>query len=121
MISLVILGAFSYIGYKYAYQDHRDIQSEDAVTRISAPELQALFASDPAHEYLNKTVTVSGVVTDIDSNLITLDSKVSCELIMPPKKDILQQEVKLKGRCLGYDELFEIVKLDQGGLLNQIP
>ena len=61
---------------------------------------------------MNKAVEISGKVTSINENVITLDEKVSCQLLVS-EEVLLNSQVKIKGRVTGYDDLLEELKLDQ--------
>lgn len=113
LFAIAVLVVLAVVGYQYAYQDHRDIASEEAVMVVSASELKALFLNDQGEQALNKTVTVSGVITEKEAGALTLDDAVHC--VLQIKADSLEvgTAVTAKGRCIGYDDLFELVKLDQ--------
>ena len=111
---VLVVGAYSV--YTYLYRDHRDIASEAAVKALNADELQQLFQNNPSNELLNKTLDVSGTVSQLDENTITLDEKVHCSFENKPGAVAVGDEVRVKGRCVGYDDLFEVVKLDQSTL-----
>ena len=108
--SLAMIG---YFGYTYMYKDHRDIKTEVSEIEIVAPYLLERFKNDDGNDLLNKTITVTGIITQVASKVITIDSNVHCsfatELTGVKNGDI----ITIKGRCIGYDDLFEIVKLDQ--------
>jgi hypothetical protein len=63
-------------------------------------------------KYLNKAVEITGKVTNVGKNVITLDGKVSCQLQVS-EQVILNSQLKIKGRVTGYDDLLEELKLDQ--------
>lgn len=106
-----------YFGYNYMYQDHRDIKTEAAFKSVSAEELVTIFKANDAPDELNKTIEVSGTVTEIDGNAITLDDAVQCSFSEAVSGVSENDKITIKGRCIGYDDLFEIVKLDQSNLI----
>tara|TARA_R110002050_G_scaffold162782_1_gene292643 strand:- start:737 stop:1114 length:378 start_codon:yes stop_codon:yes gene_type:complete len=114
---LLILALVGYFGYNYLYQDHRNIQAETSQLEITAPYLLERFKTDDAEGLLNKTIIVTGVITDLEANAITLDESVYASFDGDFTGVKLDEKVKIKGRCIGYDELFEIVKLDQSSLI----
>lgn len=105
--------------YFYLYQSHRNIQSEEAAFEISVSELGKNFATDAVSSsatYADQTITIYGKVTalDLHQNIITLDDKLIAltsndEIDKVNKGDL----VKVKGRFIGYDELFEELRMDQ--------
>ncbi len=120
--SIVLLVAFGIGMYFYMYQEHRDIANEDAKFSVTVKELMSQFASDAVAsntKYLDKTIEVSGIITNIDlaSHVVVLDEKLSAVF-----KDsllngiVIQKAIKIKGRFLGYDDLLEELKIDQASL-----
>ena len=70
-------------------------------------------------KYLDKTIQVSGKISGIDKNLVILDSYITTQ-ISPIKKDLsIGNEIVVKGRVIGYDELLEELKLDQCTIINK--
>lgn len=120
ILSLLIIAAV--IGYNYIYQDHRDIGNEVAEFTMRSNEITNLFsedALDAEQKLLNKTVEVSGLISDINPNDITIDDTVFCQFSegVETTKD-KDSNIKIKGRVIGYDDLLEQVKLDQCTIIN---
>ncbi|PNQ74671.1 hypothetical protein C1T31_00560 [Hanstruepera neustonica] len=119
ILLLILIGV---LGYNYVYQDHRDIQSEASVFSVSSKKILEEFqvnSEDSESKYLDKTITVSGTATQIESHAIVLDNSVFCQF--PDKIDTKLQNAKnisIKGRFLGYDDLLKEVKLDQCHIIN---
>ncbi|WP_116789807.1 OB-fold protein [Flavobacterium psychrotrophum] len=114
-VVLIIGLASAFIWYGYLYKDARNVSDEEATYSLTAENLTADYeaAQQTADtKYLNKTIAVSGVVTTVNDSVVTLDGKVFCgfdkKMDQPEGKTIT-----VKGRCIGYDELFGEVKLDQ--------
>jgi hypothetical protein len=114
ILSVIIIGV---IGYNYIYQDHRNIGSEKAEFVITSSDITSQFSNklfESENKYLNKTIEISGIISEINKNDLTLDNSVFCQF-----SDITNQtyevnsSIKIKGRCIGYDNLLEQVKLDQ--------
>ncbi len=111
LILFLVLGGF--VTYNYVYQDHRDIKSETSQIEITAPYLLEQFKTNNGDALLNKTLTVTGVITDVEDGAVTIDESVHASFVENSTRLNKNEKVKIKGRCIGYDELFEIVKLDQ--------
>lgn len=111
---VLILTAIGF--YYYAYKDHRDIATEGAVFSDTAVALKDSIVHNN-EAFLNQTVAVSGVVTLLEDNSITLDDALVAQFESSPAVTVNQQ-LTLKGRCIGYDDLFEVVVLDQCVLIN---
>lgn len=106
-----------YIGYGYLYKDHRDIAAEASTLEISALELIQKFKNGEGTSLLNKTITVSGKLTQVEPQAITLDEAIYGSFDANIENLNLNDSYRIKGRCIGYDDLFEIVKLDQCTIL----
>ena len=117
---IVMLGlvAGAYTGYKYLYKDHRNIGEEVSVMEVGADDLQRMFQNSEAESVINKTLTVIGTITQIEGNSITINDKVQCSFENMLEQLAIGDKVRVKGRCMGYDDLFEIVKLDQSTIHN---
>ena len=117
LIAFVLLILAAYFAYNYMYQDHRDIKTEEAKVSVSAAELVTFFKDNKSVEILNNTVQVIGVITEIDSKSVTLDDSVQCSFDTEIQGVNLKDRITIKGRCIGYDDLFEIAKLDQSTII----
>ncbi|MBJ6367092.1 OB-fold protein [Snuella sedimenti] len=120
IIFVIILIAV--IGYNYIYQDHRDIETETPAYDVTSTILINNFinnATDSEKKYLNKTVEVSGNISEINATDLTLNDVVFCLFSTPINKTTIQlgSQIKIKGRVIGYDDLLEQVKLDQCSIL----
>ena len=93
----------------------RDIENEASEFNVSASDVFDEFSSNSqmaTSKYLNKAVEITGKVTNVGENVITLDGKVSCQLQVS-EQVVLNSQLKIKGRVTGYDDLLEELKLDQ--------
>lgn len=108
---LVVGGVFMYM-----YKPHRDIQSEEAAFTITAASIAKEFSDDATiavDKYLNKTIAVTGTVSEVEEMGITLDNSVYCMFDQKVANIKKGATLNLKGRCIGYDELLELIKIDQ--------
>jgi len=117
IIVIVLLLIAAIVGYNYIYQSHREIEKETAKFEISSEDLASSFSAnskDAEAKYLNATVLVSGNISEIANNNITLDEKVFCQFKNDIETELTEKSsIKIKGRVIGYDDLLEQVKLDQ--------
>jgi hypothetical protein len=116
-LGIVVLG---FIGYKYVYQEHRNIAEEEAEHMVSAKELAADFEKNTSQaetDYLNKTIVVTGKITALGEKNMTLDNKVFCQFNEPIEWAKLHSTVKIKGRCIGFDDLLGQAKMDQCSII----
>lgn len=118
--SLLILAIIGVVGYNYIYQDHRNIEKETAEFSMTALEVANLFKENAANaeqKFLNKTIEVTGNVSDYNKTEITIDNQVFCQFLEPINETQLNGNIKIKGRVIGYDDLLEQVKLDQCSII----
>lgn len=112
---IVALGAVGF--YKgYLYKGARDIGNEEATSIIAADQLVSDYKKDAMaadKKYLNKTIEVKGKITNVSDSVAIIDSVVVCGFDRLPEKKSNGKAATVKGRCIGYDELFGEVKLDQ--------
>lgn len=113
LLLITLLALVGYFGYTYMYKDHRDIKTEVSEIEIAAPYLLERFKKDDGNDLLNRTMTVTGTITQVESAFITIDANVHCSFANELSGFKNGDLIVIKGRCIGYDDLFEIVKLDQ--------
>ena len=105
------------IGYNYVYQDHRDIAKEEAEFVLNSKEIKNEFVSNvfnAEEKYLNRTIEVSGTISETNKADITIDDNVFCQFSNNINSSVnLNSIITIKGRVIGYDDLLEQVKLDQ--------
>ena len=114
---ITILLVFSVIGftiYTYAMRPPPAIENKKIDFSGASDEL-LLNILDDTKAWQNKIVVVSGEVTNIDDKGIMLSSKIYCQLkqVSDLQKINPSNNISLKGRIIGYDDLLEELKLDQ--------
>lgn len=80
----------------------------------SSDELLSKIQQNAA-EWQDKVVVISGKITDLDDKGFMLSSSIYCQLRDSLKVSSLtaDQNISIKGRIIGYDDLLEELKLDQ--------
>lgn len=118
-ISVLILAVAAFGVYKYVYQEHRDISSEEATYTATVKEVFDSFVANDSlanAKYLDKTIVIRGKVTNIDqvNKMYTLDEKLSARFgVKLPDGIKLQDSVHIKGRLVGFNDLTEEIEMDQ--------
>ncbi len=107
--------------YTYAYQSHRDIRIENPKFHMSSDSLHHNFSHQQkkANElYINQVLAIEGNVLSFSQQMILLEPGIACmkdsSFVFPAIN--LGDRVTIKGRCIGYDDLFGEVKMDQSTL-----
>lgn len=116
VIILVISFGPYYVYQDILYKDARDINSEKSILTITAENLENEYNLDPKKadsKYLNKTIEIEGKVSEVTDSSMVIDGKVFCKMNEKVKKTLMNKQINIKGRCIGFDDLFSIVKFDQ--------
>ena len=114
VIFILIIG--SIIAYSYMYPNHRSISEETVSFAVKADYIHEEFIQNSAQaeqKYLDQTLLVSGLVTAIDSKSLTIENKVYGQFETLNSDLNVNDSVTVKGRCIGFDDLLEEIKLDQ--------
>jgi hypothetical protein len=114
VIFILIIG--SIIAYSYMYPNHRSISEETVSFAVKADYIHGEFIQNSAQaeqKYLDQTLLVSGLVTAIDSKSLTIENKVYSQFETLNSDLNVNDSVTVKGRCIGFDDLLEEIKLDQ--------
>lgn len=117
-IILILISAIVVLNF-YVYQSHRDINAEKVAFETSVSELSQRFINNIDSStviYADQTISIYGNVTalDLKQNTITLDNKLIATTSKEEINRIKTGElIKLKGRFIGYDELFNELRMDQ--------
>ena len=123
LIALLLLALAGVIAYNYIYKDHRSIADETPSFVIKSSEILNEFSVDVTKaemKYLDKTIEVSGNVTEINEDNLTLDDAVFCKLLDKTTTKVkINNSITIKGRLIGYDDLLGQIKLDQCTINNE--
>lgn len=119
---ILIIAAISI--YFYTYKEHRDISSETADFSISTNKLQQEFNTNDSlfnAKYADRTIEIYGKISSVDliNSTIIIDNKFEVIFIDSIVKNLkIQENVKTKGRYVGYDDLLEEFKFDQAIIID---
>lgn len=119
---LLLVGFLSWVYFYTFHSKHRNIAQEEVTAEFQAPELLYAFTQQDSDitSYADQVILVSGNVTSTDENSIVLDGMVQVNLLPAAGTSVQNgQSISLKGRCVGYDDLLEVVKIDQATILTE--
>jgi len=116
LLALVIIITFGFLAYNYVMTSGaRDLETEKSEFVVEGSKIMEEFTTNSegaTTKYLNKAVEISGKVTAIDKNVVTINETISCQL-KTETAVTLNSNVVIKGRVTGFDDLLEELKLDQ--------
>ena len=114
-IILVLLCLIFFGVYKYLFRAPEDVSKATIHFTVNATEFVEEFSNDlesSEKKYHEAILVVEGVVTEVEVEGITLNEGVFCKL--SSTEDIkVNTTIKVKGLYIGFDDLLEIVKIDQ--------
>lgn len=117
-VIVLLFGGF-YFYNNVLYKDARNIETEQSSFMLSSKKMVDEYKADIASadsKYLNKTIEIEGNVTEVSDSNLVLDSVVFCSLDKKTNLTV-NKNVRIKGRCIGFDEMFNEVKFDQCTIL----
>nr|WP_294925725.1 hypothetical protein [uncultured Flavobacterium sp.] len=122
ILTVLAITVVAVFGYCYVwYGGARDVSAEDAVFNVSSKNIIAEFDSDIAKsnaKYLEKAIAITGSVSKINEKQIIIDNTIVCDLKEPDSSIKEDQQITLKGRVVGYDDLMGEIKLDECSVIN---
>ena len=121
ILPLSIIGlVFVYLTYN---KPHKDFNKSRSEFTINSKDLILFYHNDTDNanaRYLEKILLVTGVITDIGENIIIQDNGIVCTLDPSQiinKKINLGSEISIKGRCIGYDDLLDEIRVDHSFIM----
>lgn len=113
------------IVYNYVFNsEHRNIAEEEVSIQIAAEDIFAEFQTDETiatSKYLDKVVAITGEISLVETSALSLNDIIQVSFIEGTMPDVKPKiTVTVKGRCVGYDELLEMVKIDQASVITNI-
>ncbi len=109
IIPIIVLGLFVY----FTKSIQPNYATKEPVLVTDAKDLIWRFQMDAAKDLLFHVVKVNGKVTGMDSLLVIIDHKLICA--PDPDTELnptVGETITIKGRCIGYDDLLDEVRMD---------
>ena len=109
VLPLVALVAFVY----YTKSLKPDYASIKPTLITDSHDLLWRFQMNEGAELINQVVQFRGKITGFDSPLVIMDHRLICNPDSTMIDDLsIGDSTTLKGRCIGYDDLLEELRLD---------
>jgi len=117
VVAFVLISA--YVVKSVVYKPHTLIKDVEVAYKDNAEDFINEVKQD-ANLWQNKVVELTGKITSKDEQGVMLNTAIYCQLSKTEKLSSLEenQEVTLKGRIIGYDDLLEELKLDKTIIIN---
>jgi tRNA_anti-like len=116
-ISILAIGLFGFVAYNYVMTGGaRDLTTEEVAFTVTSKAITNEFTSniDACNKkYLEKPVAITGKITSITSDVVTIDNTIFCTLKDKQSSLIKDQNITIKGRVVGFDDLMGELQLDQ--------
>ena len=109
------------VSKKYIYKKHENISLKNPDFVISSDKLYydfTNFTDSSNSKYLNKIILIDGNLISLDDRNILLSPGISILLEKNITKINQKEEIKIKGRCLGFDNILMEVRIDKATLVN---
>ena len=119
---LFFIAFFGTIFFTYN-KPHKDFSAAQTDITLEAVELYEHYQNDLSDanlKFLDKVLLVNGIVTELNSNLVIVGGNVVCSLDSSYVLDTgikLDDKISVKGRCIGYDDLFGEVRIDHSFIM----
>lgn len=118
VISFSIIGVIIFLGYQYIINSgERDLKNEKINFSVKSKDISNEFLSNiekANQKYLDKAISISGIVTSVNKNELIIDDIIVCNLEQSNNSSInTNQKVIISGRVVGYDDLLGELKLDK--------
>lgn len=111
------MSVFGFLGYKYLMTSgERNLDSEKTKFVVTSKSILSEFSSNielANKKYLEKAVAISGVVTSVKNHEVIIDNIIICNLAEIDKTIKADQNVSIKGRIVGFDDLMGELKMDK--------
>ena len=117
LAAIIILSVFAFIAYKYIMTGgSRNLNSENVTFVVTSKKILGEFASNielSNKKYLDKAVAISGVVTSVKNHEVIIDNVVICNFAAIDISIKVDQNVSVKGRIVGLDDLLGELQMDK--------
>ncbi len=99
----------------------RDLNDEKPLFEVTSKKIIEEFTTniDSANlKYIDKAIAVSGIVTAVKNHEVIVDNTLICNLKNINNDIKVDQNIIMKGRVVGYDDLLSELKLDKCSVNN---
>ena len=102
------------IGLFFYFQPAPDRSAESAEMAVESKVLYKALSSGDKATYLDRVIAVTGAVKGVDGQTVMLRPGIACRMEGEFTTPRAGETITVKGRVLGYDDMFGEVQLDFG-------
>ena len=117
---LIIVFAIAYFSFNKPHKDFNKASIEYTIKSTDLFQKYQLDVSNANARFLDKVLLINGTIKEINSDMIILNGNIVCSFDASQPIDIKLEptdKISIKGRCLGYDDLLEEVRIDNCSLM----
>lgn len=113
---IILLATAVYFVWNKPHKDYSTMRTDITISSLNFINEFKANSTLATEKYLNQIIFVSGNTTDKLTKSVVLDNGIVCTLDSSSLKALrliqINNEISIKGRFVGFDDLFEEIRLD---------
>jgi len=113
---IILLATAVYFVWNKPHKDYSNMKTDITISSLNFINEFKANSTLATEKYLNQIIFVSGNTTDKLTKSVVLDNGIVCTLDSSSLKALrliqINNEISIKGRFVGFDDLFEEIRLD---------
>ena len=113
---IILLAIAVYFVWNKPHKDYSTMRTDITISSLNFINEFKANSTLATEKYLNQIILVNGNTTDKLTKSVVLDNGIVCTLDSSSLKALelvqINNEVYIKGRFVGFDDLFEEIRLD---------
>ena len=113
---IILLATAVYFVWNKPHKDYSNMKTDITISSLNFINEFKANSTLATEKYLNQIILVNGNTTDKLTKSVVLDNGIVCTLDSSSLKTLgliqINNEVSIKGRFVGFDDLFEEIRLD---------
>ena len=113
---IILLATAVYFVWNKPHKDYSTMKTDITINSLNFINEFKANSTLATENYLNQIILVNGNITDKLTKSVVLDNGIVCTLDSSSLKALrliqINNEVSIKGRFVGFDDLFEEIRLD---------
>ena len=113
---IILLATAVYFIWNKPHKDYSTMKTDVTISSLNFINAFKANSTLATEKYLNQIILVSGDITDKLTTSVVLDNGVVCTLDSSSLKALrliqINDNISIKGRFVGFDDLFEEIRLD---------